>query len=173
MFSSSSDPVLDAYLESARRSYGDLASPNFSFVADFLQRNPYRNVVTHLGSFLSVRDMTTPDDDVCLTLDLRGAGEKWRLLLSMVGPYAMLMRVHVHRRRLRRSVDVTVGGTDGTEFEQRMVSLLVDAGFRVLTAADAAKPVRFIVPPDEEPEMGPLFRVLFTDMTELPWEYGI
>jgi hypothetical protein len=44
---------MDAFYEFARRAYGDLREPNYAFVAEALDRDPYRQTIrdiSHCGA---------------------------------------------------------------------------------------------------------------------------
>ncbi|MFJ6798882.1 hypothetical protein [Streptomyces sp. NPDC091268] len=160
---------LQGYLEAARRAYGSLEDPNFLFVTESVELNPYGGLIDRISRICKVADRTSIDADVCFYLELSNRG-KWHLLLSMIGPYAMLLRVTERWPARFRSPVVEVVREPDPGIEEKVLSLLVADGFKMITAEEAESVVKFAVPPESEPEEGPLFRILFSDAFIVPWE---
>ncbi|MFE4977506.1 hypothetical protein ACFRAR_36035 [Kitasatospora sp. NPDC056651] len=153
----------------AARAYGDLANPDFSFVGECYERNPYAEPIRRISAIAPVQDRTNLDDYVCFDLEVDGGRRRtWLVQLSMVGPFAMVIRVDRSGVFLRNAVSTAVVETDDPT-GARILGILRESGFHLLSAEESKTSVPFRIPPDEEPEDGPLYRVLFGDATELPW----
>ncbi|MFH8380821.1 hypothetical protein ACH4E7_07750 [Kitasatospora sp. NPDC018058] len=172
---SNQEARIEGYLDRARLTYGTLEDPDFSFTARAFNEQPYRDLVAKLAEIVKVEDMTDLNDNTCFDYGLIQRRAEWKLKLSMVGPYAMLTRVtRGWPRRFRiLSVEVVEEPTAGTE--QAIVELVREAGFTMISAADAEYSVRFAADPGAEPVDGPLYRVLFSTIPEevedLSWRY--
>ncbi|MFE3112749.1 hypothetical protein ACFXKJ_28690 [Kitasatospora indigofera] len=163
------DP-LDGYLECARKAYGSLEDPNFLFSSEAIERRPYDGLIDSISKICEVIDRTALGVDVCFNLELTVPKRRWRLLLSMVGPYSMLLGVTPFSAPRFRSSTVSVVENPELEVEQNIFDLVRSAGFMMLNSVEAEAPVRFSPPPEFEPEEVPLFRVLFSDAEVMPWQ---
>jgi hypothetical protein len=136
------DTRLQVISSAVRNAYGNDRQPSYWFVREALQRDPCRSLVDELSQWYAIENDTDPNDDVSFNFILsRGAGT-WRLALSMVGPFALLVRVEdaektavvtestepdearilgvvkahgfefIDRRTLNRSLDVRYSGDD-------------------------------------------------------------
>ncbi|WP_405008415.1 hypothetical protein OHV13_33745 [Kitasatospora purpeofusca] len=160
---------LEAWGEWASRAYGSLSDPNFSFVAERYNQNPYAEQIREMMGIANVADSTGLDDDVCFRLEVGGGRwPAWRVLLSMVGPFAMVIKID-RVGRLFPNVISTPVVMSSHPVGGEILRILKTAGFHILSAEESKINVAFKVPPDEELEDGPLYRVLFSDASELPW----
>ncbi|WP_406085984.1 hypothetical protein [Kitasatospora purpeofusca] len=163
-----SDHLLSLALKDAAIAYGSLERPDFAFVTSAYQRQPYRSLVEALSSFAVVEDDTHLDDDVCFQYKISTKSGSWRLLLSMVGPYAMLFRApKAHRWTSRVILEPIV---DDFSKEEKLISGLADEwGFTFLSGGQSKISVEFPSWPGGPMEEGPLYRVLFSDVFDLAW----
>jgi hypothetical protein len=72
--------------------YGRNTEPNYAFVPASLRTDPHRQLVDELQRQFEVTDDTDSNDDVSFNYLLRKDRKTWRLALSMVGPFALLVR---------------------------------------------------------------------------------
>ncbi|MGY0464584.1 hypothetical protein ACW14Y_30690 [Kitasatospora sp. cg17-2] len=161
--------ALTGWAEWASRAYGDGPRPNFAFVNECYDRNPYAEQIRRMSEIAGVEECTNLDDDVCFRLEVDGGRRrKWIVLLSMVGPFAMVIQVDKVGSFFSDLVSTPlVASTD--QVAAALLEILRDGGFHVLSAEESTTNAPFMIPPDEEPEDGPLYRILFSDATELPW----
>lgn len=75
-----------------RRAYGSASNPDFSFVRRAQEQNPYAAMLRELPATCTVLDDTDTNDDVSFNYLITCSKQTWRLALSMVGPFAMLVR---------------------------------------------------------------------------------
>ncbi len=145
--------------------YGSLASPRFSFVREAMAANPYASVVRRIEERFACEEDTDPNDDVSFGYVLRDPSGVWVLRLSMIGPYAVLMR-----QRRDGSVEVVAPGTAvASESERQLMHLLADAGVVVVDRRTLLEPVQLALS-NTEPNRVRVYQALFTDTDVLPWE---
>ncbi|MGW2539963.1 hypothetical protein ACWC5I_03610 [Kitasatospora sp. NPDC001574] len=162
------DLLLSSVLADSRRSYGSLRDPDFAFATRTYQQQPYKALVDNLSGFAEVRDNTHLDSDVCFYYEVSTASGSWHLLLSMVGPYAMLFRApRAHWWSSR--VVLTPIVDDFRADEIRIHGLFSEWGFTFLSGAQSKISVEFPEWPGGPLEKGPLFRILFSDVFDLAW----
>ncbi|MFF7585875.1 hypothetical protein ACFZCK_00090 [Kitasatospora purpeofusca] len=163
-----SDRLLSLALKDARSAYGSLERPDFAFVTRAYQRQPYGLLMEAISGFAAVKDDTHLDDDVCFHYKISTKLGSWRLLLSMVGPYAMLFRApKAHRWTSRVILEPIV---DGFSEEERLIFGLADKwGFNLLSGEQSKISVEFESWPGGPMETGPLYRILFSDVFDLAW----
>lgn len=84
----------DLIQESIKAAYGSLSQPTWHFASSAYRSHPYGEVVeclTDLG--YQVNEVTDLNEDVSCSYLLLRDGFTWALYLSLVGPYAALLRV--------------------------------------------------------------------------------
>ncbi|MER7847783.1 hypothetical protein ABTZ03_28005 [Kitasatospora sp. NPDC096077] len=162
---SSQEARIEGYLDRARLTYGTLDDPDFGFTAGAFDERPHRDLVAKLAELVEVEDMTDLNDNVCFDYGLVRRRAEWKLKLSMVGPYAMLLRVTRGWPRRFRILGVEVIEEPAAGTEQAIAELVREAGFTMVSAEDAEYPVRFNAS-GTEPVEGPLYRVLFSTVPE-------
>jgi len=143
--------------------YGSLEHPSFSFVTHVVEENPYRIFVKQLREMGDVEDVTDLNDDVSFAYTVRDKESEWYLMLSMLGPYAVLLRPDgkVYRVSEKRA------GVSG--LEERVHNLLAGHGLHVLGRPLLETPVALQLH-NTGPERVRLFQALFTDTDFLPWD---
>ncbi|MFE2175814.1 hypothetical protein [Kitasatospora sp. NPDC059462] len=160
--------LLSSALADARIAYGSLTSPDFSFAARACQRQPYRRLMERISEFSKVEDNTHLDEDVCFYCKISSSSGNWHLLLSMVGPYAMLFRApKAHRWSARVILTPIVDGLERDE--EKIFALICQWGFSIVSGDQSKIPVEFPEWPGGPMEEGPLFRILFSDAWDLAW----
>jgi hypothetical protein len=146
-----------------REKYGSLSSPDFSFVEQFAERNPYSHLMGLLVKFVGVSDDTDTNDDVSFSYLLQKDEQQWSLQLSMVGPYGLLIRV----AEPAGEVLIPAGG-DLNDVERRIVELLRSEGIQLLDRRILEEPIALRLY-NAEPEETRLYQALFADVSQLPW----
>jgi hypothetical protein len=160
---------MDEILTCARRAYGDLQKPDYSFFSEALETLPWRPVIDQLRQFLRVEDWTDREDDVSFSYVLKPghrARAAWLLWLSAVGPFALLT-YGLADTELERGHVLTEPRAEGPAEEARIVQVLRDAGLQLLSAEEVESTVV-----DFRPWNGKFpastFVLLFGD-TDVPW----
>lgn len=151
--------------ELIRLTYGSLESPDFSFVADAVARRPHEELARELSHHFEVSEDTDPNDDVSFVYQLRRGGSTWILRVSMVGPYAILLRL------------VENGGADvisddtapRSESETDLLKRLSSRQLQVLDRDTLLQPVPLMLF-NTAPENTRIYQALFCDSDILPWE---
>lgn len=165
-------------LAHARRMYGDLHKPNYSFFSEAWERQPWKPVIDELRQFLRVEDWTNGNDDVSFSYVLqpprrfsvlrreRRPALAWSLWLSAVGPFALFAGgpadIELHREEV-----IVEPRADGPAEEARVVEILKKAGLKLLSADDIEQTVVEFRPWDGRFPAS-VFVVLFSD-TDVPW----
>jgi hypothetical protein len=143
-----------------REQYG-LGQPRYDFVQEALRDKPYAQLLADISKTWTVVDDTDPNDDVSFNWIVTADGIGWRVAISMVGPFALLIRA----------------GPDGTarvissegEAEQpaeiELMSLIRASGLELLSAHS----IRLTVPAAAGGMNGKsLYEALFSDSESLP-----
>lgn len=90
----SQSDLLDYIEQAVRQRYGNLAAPDFHFVAEALERTPLRAVAREMqAQGLRVTEDTDPNGDVALGYVIENEHERLFLQISIVAPFAQLRRV--------------------------------------------------------------------------------
>lgn len=146
------------------RKYENVASPNFSFVQDMLSKRPYERVVREIGSFVKLTEDTDPNDDVSFVYILEKGKTQWSFRISMLGPYAVLMRVGATGK-----CEVLSSSTeDLSELERQIIKLSEENGIIVLDKETLSVHVALKLFNTEEGNTR-VYQALFTDSDVLPW----
>jgi hypothetical protein len=148
--------------------YGSLETPTFHWVLDEYKRDPYEAVRRNLGSKFELVDVTDLNSDVSFAYDLRSKHslEAWTLRLSMVGPYATVIR---HEGPPAEAILDGAGGAR-TDEERAVVDACQTAGCDVLSRQILGSPVALRLF-DTSPERVRFYQALFSDVDFLPGEY--
>jgi hypothetical protein len=154
--------VPDRIREAIERAYGSLDDPAFHFVGEALRERPYRQVVAALARHGTVHDDTAPDDDVSFGTTLESAGARYVLRLSMLGPFAVLLRLPPDRPAQVVTAD-TAQASEGP-----LLADLSAHGLELLDPATLEQPVRLAL--SKTPlEACRVYQALFLDNDVLPW----
>lgn len=148
--------------EAMARAYGSLDDPTFHFVGEALRGRPYRGLLTAIARHAPVRDDTIPDDDVSFGAILEGADVPRVLRLSMLGPFAVLLRLPPGGR----AEVVTAGSARG--LERGLVDELSAHGFELLDRPTLEEPVALTLPKTPREECL-VYQALFLDSDVVPW----
>lgn len=144
--------------------YGSLTEPRFDFVQAALDADEYRNVIQDLRSTFELSEDTDPNDDVSFGLLLRGELSSYVLRLSMIGRYAVLLRVDERNRSQVVDPDAPASAEERTILETlrrfeieplARVTLTIQIPLELSNTTCASCR---------------LYQALFTDTDVLPWE---
>jgi len=159
------DRIVDEIVARLRERYGSLAAPRFGFVQEMMTADPYASLVQRLIDDFDCQDETEPNDDVSFGYLLTNRRGAWVLRVSMVGPYAVLLRL-----RDGGVADVVESGGAGiTEDERRLLRALKTEGIRALGRETLDEPISLALS-NTSPGKVRVFQALFTDTDVLPWD---
>ncbi len=145
--------------------YGSFEMPNFSFVERRAKRKPYEKLLQTLSKMFDVTDQTDFNYAVCLSLLISLDEKSWVLDLSLVGPFAVFLRVEdrkgAHACKLLNEENFTA--------EESKLSVEIEkAGLLLMKKTDlempVAMPMSLAVPEDVA-----VYHALFSDVYALPW----
>ncbi|WP_437480734.1 hypothetical protein WME75_36180 [Sorangium sp. So ce1014] len=149
--------------------YKSLESPDFHWVIKEHERKPYRGLEQCLMSRFSVEDITDLNNDVSCVLAIspEGSGVQWTLKISLVGPYAVLLR-----ETGARGWDVYVQAESDarSEDEYWILEACRQHAIEVLRLDVLKTPIGLRLF-DTDPERVRLYQALFSDNDYLPGEY--
>lgn len=156
---------VQAVMDVIRSHYKSLQSPDFSFVRDTIAKRPYDRVLRQISTHFQVEEDTDPNDDVSFGYVLTKGNERWALRISMLGPYAVLLRLHQAAR-----IEVMAHRAQvSSSAEKELITTLADNSIHLLDrdALLIPVPMRLF---NAEPENTRVYQALFTDTDILPWE---
>jgi len=149
--------------------YKSLEHPDFHFVAESLRRQPYDITIKQIKQTFEMEEDTDANDDVSFGYLLRSTDQQeWILRLSMVGPYAVVLRLSEGELP-----EVIFPGKHSlTGQELKLFQLLSAQGIRVLSQAELMHPVALTLY-NTDPSNVRLYQALFSDTDVLPWERAL
>lgn len=119
--------------------YKSWTSPTFHFVTTSKVRGALQFAEEAMPSDISRSDKTDLNYDVCVTLDLMRGADRAELLISLVGPYAVLL-------------DTRFGGRDSTKTvaqdDQRWADLrhaLSSRGVEIVSLEELGRPLPLVL----------------------------
>lgn len=147
-----------------RERYGSLEQPDFHFVGNESLDGSYEDLISRLAETFAIEEITDPNDDVSLSYVLRRDGGEWVVQLSLVGPYAVLLRL------TRGAAEVvTASVRDLARCERLILEELERSGLKVLDRSTLSRPIPLRLF-NTAPDSVRLYQALFTDTDVLPWE---
>ena len=159
------DQEMAKVLEIIQSKYTSLAYPDFSFVEENLVQRPYEKILQELGQIFQVEEDTDTNDDVSFCYILKNADKMWILRLSMLGPYAVFLRLHASGHL--EVVDQTTPGV--SESEKTLMTLLAGMSIHLLDRQALLYHVPLSLC-NTAPGNTRVYQALFTDSDILPWE---
>jgi hypothetical protein len=157
---------LQKYREIICDKYKSLDQPDFSFVKRAFGARPYDPLIKRLRDYCVVEEMTQAEDDVCFTYLVKGQSALWRLDLSIVGPFAIFVRV---KNRVSSDDFLFPGRVDLTGFETKVLDLMKSAGIKLMTTQELSVEMPMTLYNTNKKKVC-LYQALFSDR-ELPlWE---
>lgn len=158
-----------AFVEFARRTYGDLRAPDFSVINNAIEKQPYSSVVRRLADFCVIEDEAHNSwhDDVALCVILSHHGQSCFVWMSYVAPYAAVYMSLPANRGCLRDDDFVYRGSAVEGWVVRVMSVLESSGFWVLSPRLLRMEMEFYSVNDGEVQLMPLSRVFFSDLEDL------
>ncbi|MCL2449380.1 MAG: hypothetical protein FWD17_10560 [Polyangiaceae bacterium] len=155
---------IESDLEAA---YGELARPSYAFAAERLEAGMHGETVTRLAQEFDWEDRTSiGSDDVCISLWLRPKDTsgpwQWRVLLSLVGNYAVVDRL------IEPSKDWPVIEAHGDGPEAVLLSTLRGSGFELLPSSELREPTALRPANSDPSEVYTVYNALFSDAVPHP-----
>ena len=160
--------MVQNYGDYIRSAYKNLDQPDFSFIRRTFLNRPYDPLIRKLRDFAAVEDLGAVEDDVCFSYLLKGQNALWRLELSMVGPFAIFVRLS---NRVQDSDFIAPHLTDLSGFEVKIVEKLKIYGIRLLTPRELTQSVALSLYNTPRAQTC-LYQALFSDLPQLPWVQG-
>lgn len=146
--------------------YRSLETPNFAFVGKQMDSRPYDRLIETLSGNYHLTEDTEPNYDVSFTFYVRTNDGSWLLQLSMVGPFACLVRFSKAGRPGEVLSDLS---KDLTREEIELKTVLSRFGIRLMTRCEMEQPIRLQMHLAEIDETR-IYHALFCDDYYLPWK---
>ena len=86
-------------------------------------------MLKRMRDYGAIEELTQAEDDVCFSYLLKGQTRLWKLELSMVGPFAIFVRL---QGRVHESDFIGPKNNNLTTFEQKIRSMLLSAGINLM-----------------------------------------
>jgi len=142
--------------------YKSTKNPERSFVSKSVKSNIYRTLVDEVATLCQLEEITDINEDVSFRYLLRVTDRTWVLELSMVGPFATLMRVSNPKK-------ISLVTKPGAELEEQIILLLERNEIQLLSFECLQQRFEFNLN-STETENARLYQILFSDIEILPWE---
>lgn len=155
-------PNYDALKEVILNKYGSYEEPDFRFVEYAIKNNPYQNLIESLSRHFKTIDQTDINTDVAFFYLLDNRRKQWVLGLSMLGSYAVLLRL------TNKNPKVVSNGTKIDDDEVIILRNLEEQSVSILSQSILESPIKLRLF-DTLPENVRLYQALFTDADILPW----
>lgn len=157
---------LFAYKDYLASAYKSFDQPDFSFVKRVFNARPYEPLIRKMRDYAAIEECTHNEDDVCFSYFLKGRASLWKLDLSLVGPFAIFVRL---RSRIAHEDFLYPTKEDLTDFEVKIVNMLKAQKIRLLTSDELSieVPIGLYSSSKYKPR---LYHALFSDTERLPWD---
>ena len=149
-------------LESVLQKYRSLETPDFSFVSKAISSKPYNSLINEMSEVFEIEEITDLNEDVSFRYVVSGSEKKWVIELSMLGLYAVILRIP-------EAGSVTLLSSPMCEQEERIISLLAIYQFEILHQQVLDKPIALSLC-NTEPGNVFIYQALFSDTEVLPWK---
>jgi hypothetical protein len=161
----SDDGLLSEVRAAILSTYGSLDNPDFHRLRPSLDAPPFAELAADLRRNFTLDDDTDPNTDVARVLILRQGPRSWSISLSLVGPYACILRITRQHRAMTSELVQQPGAAPA---EAELFEALSAHGFRMLPRAvlEAPVPLRLWA---TDPENVRVYQALFSDTDILPW----
>jgi hypothetical protein len=148
-------------LQAVLERYKSLEHPDLSFVSKIANSRPYEPLIQELKELFDIEETTDTNEDVSFCYVLSESKNKWVVELSMVGLYAVILRVAEEGL-------IALVATSISEQEGKIVSLLGKYKFEILQRQELEQPIALNLC-NTEPEDVFMYQALFSDTDVLPW----
>ena len=149
--------------EVIEQKYKSLEQPDYSFVSKAVSSKPYEKLVQQFKELFEIEEITDTNDDVSFRYLVSKSENQWIVELSMVGLYAVVLRVP------NAGLSETVTLDSSIKDEQDICSLLVSHHFELLAKSELEKPLALNLC-NTDPSDVRLYQALFSDTERLPWK---
>lgn len=155
-----------AYKDYLTSAYKSMEQPDFSFVKRVFNARPYEPLIRKMRDYAAIEECTHSEDDVCFSYFLKGRTNLWKMDLSLVGPFAIFVRL---RSRIEEHDFLYPAKADLADFEIKIISMMTQYNIRLLTSQDLRieVPIGLFSSAKDKPR---LYQALFSDTEKLPWE---
>ena len=155
---------LTLYMPYIKEAYRSFETPDFSFAKKTLSARPYDRLIKVLRNYAAIEEHTQGEEDVCFSYFLKGRAALWKLDLSIVGPFAMFVRLS---NSINRQDFLHHRSGDLIDFERKIIDTIRAGGIKFMTCdeLETKVPVTLVNTPKEEVS---LYQTLFTDRP-VPW----
>lgn len=152
----------EGWVEILEKKYGSIQTPNYSFVLDEVERNPYRSVFLGFCKRFSVSQDTDENNDVSFGYLLsNSSGVKFSARISMVAPFAYISRISADG-----TVSKPIARTSAKDsIELELIELIESQGIHLLDAKTMEIPL-----PAAKRNAKPLYQWFFIDESDAPWK---
>jgi len=154
----------DSLLAAIRRAYGSLSDPDYSFVSSPPSER-YQQIVARLRRSFHVVETTDFNDDVSLRYLIEAGKRQWSLALSLVGPYAVLLRL----QDPETPELVSEGDPPTDSAERALLAELREAGVSLLDSRLLEEPIAMQLPDADDDEPVLIYHAVVGDDPLLPW----
>lgn len=144
-------------------SFGDTEAPNYTKISARLEA---RSAWPELSSIIQVfwtKDVTDVNEDISMCLLLKDGADEFRLELSAVGPYAILLKLVRDSCRLMSSEEILA--------DTRLVAALhIALQSRTFLSRNTLEEEIAFGSDASRPTYSKVYNALFSDIDILPWE---
>lgn len=161
-----SQSLVPRYKGIVAAAYKSLEHPDFSFVKRMQSARPYEPVIRKLRDYAAIEQISEADDDVCFSYLLKGRNTLWKLDLSLVGPFAIFVRL---KSKVTEQDFLYPGKGDLVGFETKIVDIVKTSGVKLMTPSELAIPMPMTLFNTEKNNVR-LYQALFSDREQLPWD---
>jgi DNA mismatch repair ATPase MutS len=152
-----------ALLSTIRDRYKSLQTPEFGFVAEVIGQQPYQQLVNALRIHFTITEETEPNDDVSFGYLLEREAKRWLLRISMVAPYAVLMRLETN------NLTTLVNDYAGLQPEEILIrDALRQYNIEWLNRERLESRINLVLF-NTDAENTRIYQALFSDTDVLPW----
>lgn len=156
-----SEAFVDKLIELINQKYGSLVNPSYWFIHGPESYQTYKPVSEKLSRLFTVVDITEPNLNVAVVYKLTGGTGEWLLEISLLGPYAVFIRLNTGDLPLTRR---TVTSSE----EKSVIQILDSFEITLLDQSTLEIPIDLALT-IAEPGHVYLYHALFGDATILPW----
>jgi hypothetical protein len=154
---------IEEIIELIQEKYGSLECPDFSFVSDAISNSPYEELIQQVKENFQTQEDTDPNDDVSFGYLLIKGDKRWILRLSMLGKYAILLR-------LNEGGDTEIlsyQSPKNYDLEKNLITILINHKIELISRETALYPVELRL---SNAELGNtrVYQALFTDTEIIP-----
>lgn len=157
------DQLLQSISQDIYRKYVCVETPNYFFLADAELKIINSHIIERLTQVCEVENVTDLNDDVCINLMLYQKREALNLKLSMVGNYAILLRITSDGIYLIENQEQSI-----TTLEAEIYQIVIKFNFIMLDRKVLFTPMQIKLF-STDPENTCVYQALFEDTDIIPF----